>query len=114
MQGYSLGSVDSIPLSFTELAKGPTEMFYLAAAEDTPTAYDDGPVIGTALGLIRPKGARYAPLTTDDDRPFLHKTEGLVIAPDDPTRAYLVTDRDDPHLPAQLCEVRLEGPWYDM
>lgn len=101
----------SVPLSFTDAAPGPDgRVYYLAAAEDTPSAIDDGPVIGAAVGVIRSGEARWAPLLEGDGAPSTRKPEGLALA-DDGRTAFVVTDPDDAARPAELCRVVLAGPW---
>lgn len=100
-----------VPLSFTDAAPGPEgRLFYLAAAEDTPNAVDDGPVIGAAVGVIRGGEARWAPLLDVDGAPTERKAEGLALA-EDGRSGFVVTDPDDASRPAELCRVVLEGPW---
>jgi len=100
-----------VPLSFTDAAPGPDgRLYYLAVAEDTPSAIDDGPVIGAAVGVLESEHARWAPLVEADGTPSVRKPEGLALAEDGRT-AFVVTDPDDASLPADLCRVVLEGPW---
>ncbi|MBA2662216.1 MAG: hypothetical protein H0U74_07960 [Bradymonadaceae bacterium] len=108
---YALGSVGGVSLSFTDATNAGPHLIYCAAAEDTPDTYSDGPVVGTALGVITGGETRYTPLLDAEDRPFLAKIEGVLLI--DEKRAFVVTDRDDPELPSQLCEVELDGPWFN-
>ena len=83
-------------------------MIYLAVAEDTPNAVDDGPITGAALGVLSKGEARFTLLEEPDGTLTTRKVEGIVI--DRETRStYLVTDPDDPERPAELCQVDLEG-----
>ncbi len=83
--------------------------WFLAAAEDTPNAIDDGPVVGAAIGHRSPTGdSAMALIMEADGTPCARKAEGLVLTPDLRT-AWLVTDPDDEELNAELCRVRLEG-----
>ncbi len=71
-------------------------------------------------GVVTADGrARWAPLVLTDGSPFDGKVEGLELyvekgaeAGAGQLRAYIVTDRDDPTAPAELCEVELIGPWF--
>ncbi len=57
--------------------------------------------------------AEIAPLDDEHGAPLTDKAEGLAFAApgDDPRRAWLVIDRDDPHSPAELIELRLGEGW---
>ena len=51
---YDLGEVDGLGLAVTDaVTVGGTDVLVSAVAEDSPNAYDDGPVVGSALALIR-------------------------------------------------------------
>lgn len=75
----------------------------LAAAEDTVDAVLDGPVAGTLFGYL---GEGWTPILEPDGRPSVRKAEGLVLDADC-RGGWLVTDRDDPDLPAELCRFTL-------
>ncbi|MCO5165830.1 MAG: hypothetical protein M9894_05620 [Planctomycetes bacterium] len=108
---WSLGALDGVRLTFTDATAGPGGPWFLAAAEDSPDTYEDGPVTGVVLGVIEGGAGRWAPLLDPGGRPLLDKAEGLALDPADPRRAWVVIDADDPDRPADLCEVALEGPW---
>ena len=60
---YELGSLGGIPLGFTDAASWRDAILYSAAAEDSPDVIEDGPVHGSAIGVIRAGGeTRYAVL----------------------------------------------------
>lgn len=106
-----LGEIGGVPLSFTDAATLPDgRTLYLAAAEDTPDAIADGPVVGAAIGLLAAGGVRWTPLLEADGTPSVRKVEGLAPDPD-LAAAWLITDPDDPGRSAQLCRVQLAGPW---
>ena len=106
-----LGSIGAVPLSFTDAAALAGGRFlYLAAAEDTPDAVADGPVVGAAVGLLVGQAARWTPLLEADGAPSVRKVEGLAPDPD-LAGAWLITDPDDAARPAQLCRVVLKGNW---
>ena len=44
--------------------------------------------------------------------PLTDKAEGLAFDSDNPRRAWLVVDRDDPAVPAELLELRLHDGWH--
>lgn len=113
---WALGEIDGVRLTFTDAAPGPGGLRFLAAAEDSPDTYDDGHVTGVVVGvldLLDGDGARgrWTPVLDPGGAPLLDKAEGLALDPDDPGRAWVVIDADDPDRPADLCEVRLTGPW---
>ena len=95
---YDLGQVSGISLAITDAVTMPLGRTLLsAAAEDTPNAVDDGPVVGAALSLV--DGDRLigtAPLPLVDGR--VYKVEGLAV-PEllaDGARLLAVVDVDDP------------------
>lgn len=103
-----LGAAAGVPLTFTDAAGCGAAMIYLAVAEDTPNAVDDGPITGAAVGVIEGGRARFTLLEEPDGTLTTRKVEGIAI--DRETRStYLVTDPDDPERPAELCRVELEG-----
>lgn len=111
---YDLGQVDGISLTFTDAAlTSQGHLLYLAGAEDSPDVFQDGEVWGAALGLIQEDGARWTLLTDEDGAPLPLKAEGLATLPGDPLLALVVLDADSPDQAAELCEVRLAGPWWD-
>ena len=105
---YDLGSVANVALAVTDaIALGGGLVLVSAAAEDAPTTYDDGPVVGSGLALL------------DDDRlvemaelPMLDgavaKVEGLALAgpvTDGRLDLVAVVDADDPDVPSLLLEL---------
>lgn len=103
-----LGAAAGVPLTFTDATGCGEAMVYLAVAEDTPNAVDDGPITGAAVGVIAGGRARFALLEEPDGTLTTRKVEGIAV--DQGTRStYLVTDPDDPERPAELCRVDLEG-----
>ena len=108
---YELGSIGGVALSFTDarpLDNG--RVIYLAVAEITEDAVTDGPVAGSAVGVLDDAGAHWTTLIEADGRPSLRKVEGLVLDRGDRT-GWMVTDADDPDVPAELCRLQLAGPW---
>lgn len=109
---YQLGAIGGLRLSFTDAAAGHGLLIFSAAAEDSPDATRDGPVAGSALGVVDSPGrARWTELRDQSGGRFSGKVEGVTLAPETPARAYVIVDRDDPDLPSELCEVELAGPW---
>lgn len=111
---WELGQLDGVRLSFTDAAPAPGGgVAFLAAAEDSPDAVDDGRVAGSALGVIRPGPlAVWSPLAIDGAPAVGIKAEGLALDPVDARRAWAVLDPDDPDRPAELLELALHGPWW--
>lgn len=107
---WSLGALRGVRLTWTDAMARDSAWLFAAAAEDSPDAIDDGPVLGSALGWCDDAQARWTPLTDASGQPLVDKVEGLApgAAPDE---VLLVTDPDDPERPAELLRVRLDGPW---
>lgn len=99
---YPLGELHGVGLAVTDAVALPDgRVLVSAAAEDTPNAVDDGPVVGAALAVL------------DDHRvlavaelPEPHKVEGLAVhaLTADGARLIAVVDADD----ASAASVRLE------
>jgi hypothetical protein len=97
---FDLGQIDGIPLCFTDAAALPNgDMVFTAVAEDTEDTYNDGPCAGAAIGMVENNGHLRS----------LHrlrqpcKIEGVDARPDgDAVRLLLVSDADDPDIPASL------------
>lgn len=108
---YDLGTIDGCPLNFTDAVTFGDALIFTATAEASPNAVDDGPVAGSAAGIIAADGdARFAVLEDADGARFAGKVEGVARGPR-PGALYVVVDRDDPHCPSELCEVELAGGW---
>jgi hypothetical protein len=105
---YDLGEIAGTRLGFTDAIAGGERVFYLAAAERAANAVDDGPVLGSQLGVVRGDEVRCAPLEMNG-API--KAEGLAFDPQDPHRGWIVIDPDDTEKPAPLLAFELVGPW---
>ncbi|MFI7547826.1 DUF6910 family protein [Actinoplanes sp. NPDC049599] len=103
---YDLGAVRGVALAVTDAVALPDgRMLVSAAAEDTPNAVDDGPVVGAALALL------------DDDRVLAvaavpggpHKIEGLAVRRVGPAGVSLiaVVDADDPDAASGRLDLRV-------
>lgn len=104
---YDLGAVAGVGLGVTDAVLLHGERILVsAAAEDSPDAYDDGPVVGAALCLL------------EDDRVLavaslphvggsVTKVEGLVLLEQTVSGATLLgtVDADDPRRPSLLMEL---------
>jgi hypothetical protein len=95
-----LGVIEGVPICFTDAAALPNgDMVFCAVAEDTEDAYRDGPCVGAAIGIVDTDG--YLLSLDRLDRP--HKVEGINARLDrDRLDLQLVTDADDPAVPAVL------------
>ena len=106
---YDLGEVEGVGLAVTDAVALPDGRILLStAAEDTPNAVDDGPVVATALALVDDTAVlAIAPLPEVDGEP--HKVEGLVVLETlpDGVRLLAVVDGDDPDAPSPELVLRV-------
>ncbi|KQT01661.1 hypothetical protein ASG42_27025 [Rhizobium sp. Leaf391] len=95
-----LGTIEGVPLCFTDAAALPNgDVVFCAVAEDTHDAYRDGDCAGAAIGIVD-KAGRLLSLH-QLEKP--HKVEGISAQTEDETLdLLLVTDADDPAIPAKL------------
>ena len=105
---FDLGHVNGVPLHFTDATILGERIVYLAVAEDTPNAIDDGPIAGAALGFIEEGAAFWTPLVESSGETSTRKVEGIAIDPHSGT-VYGVTDPDDPDKPAELLMIEVSG-----
>ena len=113
VQAFELGSLEGVRLGFTDVAAlRDGRSVFLAAAEDAPDAIADGPVLGSVVGLLEPSasriGARWTRLIGSDGRPSPYKVEGVLVDRD-VRGGWLLTDSDDPRVPAMLLRIELRG-----
>lgn len=98
-----LGTVpdSQVPWTFTDLAPlQDGRSVFTAAAEDTDNPYEDGEVLGSAVGILEADGSVSAIYRLQNQV----KVEGVDV---DGDQATLVTDADDPHRPGQMFRIRL-------
>ena len=109
VQEYELGEVEGVGLAVTDAVALPDGRILLStAAEDTPNAVDDGPVVATALALVDDTAVlAVAALPEVDGEP--HKVEGLVVLETlpDGVRLLAVVDGDDPDAPSPELVLRI-------
>ena len=100
IHSINLGKLNNIPLSFTDATFYKNRLFFLAAAEDSNSTYEDGVFSGAVIGELSPENqvAQMRELKI----PF--KPEGLCIHHG---KAYIVTDADDPKVSSGLYEADL-------
>lgn len=95
-----LGGVDGVPLCFTDAAAMPDGRWaFTAVAEHTDDNYADGACSASAVGIADADGR----ILALHGLPGSPKVEGIAVQPFGATvRMCLVTDADDPAVPAQL------------
>jgi hypothetical protein len=107
---YDLGEVEGVGLAVTDAIALPDGRVLLsAAAEDTPNAVDDGPVVATAIALVDDETVlAVAPIPEVGEH--VHKVEGLALrgVADDVVHLLAVVDDDDPDTPSAELELRVE------
>jgi hypothetical protein len=100
-----LGVTDAIAWSFTDASPLPDgRILFSAAAEDTNDPYEDGPILGAALGILD-EGARVVAMQPLD---VMLKIEGLHALADGD--AVMVADADRHGAPSPLLVAR----WKDL
>ena len=99
---HGIGTVAGGRLSFTDAAARGDRRWYLAVAELSPNTYDDGEVVGCALGRFTPEGGEWWQICAEDGSALLDKPEGLLV---DDDGFWLVVDNDRPEQPAELLRV---------
>jgi hypothetical protein len=108
---FDLGSIEGVRLTFTDATQASGRLVFLAGAEASPNAIDDGVVVGVALGMMGIDGsdARWGRVRERDGSAFLGKAEGLALRHPglDDGRFWAVTDRDDPDSPSELLAIEL-------
>ena len=105
VQMIDLGDIGGVPLSLTDgtaLAHG--AWAFCAVAENTADSFNDGPCVGSAVGVVAPDGTVRV-LHCLSENP---KVEGISAqAIKEELVLTLVTDADDPATASQLLRVRL-------
>lgn len=103
-----LGTIDGVPLTFTDgaaLAAG--EWLFSAAAEDTADTYADGRCAGSAVGIVNAGGS----IRLLEHLSLRCKVEGIAVAAvGSALELLLVTDADDRSQPALLLGATLPLP----
>jgi hypothetical protein len=104
---FDLGTIDGIPLGFTDGAALPDgAVVFTAVAEDSESTYEDGPCVGAAVGIFDRDG-RVCFLQPLD---ATHKVEGISAQiEDDVIRLLLVTDADEENIAACLLRAEIHG-----
>lgn len=99
------GTKGDVPLTITDLAPlSDGRCLFTCAAEDTDNPYDDGAVVGSCIGVLELDGS-VSQLHTVDQKV---KLEGICgQAKDGGVEALVVTDADDPEVPATVYQTWL-------
>jgi hypothetical protein len=85
-----LGEIKNIPYSFTDASLGPNdEIYFLAAAENSESTYEDGEFIGAIIGSLSEKGE----IIFSRELDISGKPEGLAF--DEQGNFFIITDEDD-------------------
>jgi hypothetical protein len=95
-----LGAIDGVPFAFTDGAALPDgSWLFSAVAERTDNSYDDGACLAAAIGLADRDGSVRSMRRLDPTR----KVEGIEVQVAGSTvNIGMVTDADDPSIPAEL------------
>ena len=109
IDGYDLGEIEGVRLGFTDAIAEGDHVYYLATAEKTANAIDDGAVVGSQIGVISDGVVRAATLASPEGAPV--KAEGIALDRARKHHAWVALDCDDPDQPALLFDVELVGPW---
>jgi hypothetical protein len=113
VDGYRLGeTADGARFGFTDAVADGDRVFYVAAAERSSNAVDDGAALGSQIGVIDVASGTVRATTFGDLDGRAVKAEGIALDPARPKRAWIALDPDDPESPAPLLDVELVGPWW--
>jgi hypothetical protein len=110
---YDLDDVDGVPLTFTDATRmSDGRIVYVAAAERSEDAGQDGETLGVALGVIETDGSlRYTRVVERDGQETRRKADGLAVA--GPQRVFLVahpgSEPEDDERPSVLCALDVTG-----
>ncbi len=108
-QSYTLGEVNGVGLAITDaLALPDGRVLVSAAAEDTPNAVDDGPVVGAGLALLA-GDAVLDVAALPEVGGTIHKVEGLALSEVTPDGLSVigVVDSDDADAPSTKLALRV-------
>jgi hypothetical protein len=108
----ALGDVDGVPFGFTDAAVAADgRLAFLACAEDTADALDDGPVLGCRFGWVDADDETMMMTTIVDPkgRPTRLKLEGIETRAGTAAMFDVVADMDSGEEPAQIAELTVSG-----
>jgi hypothetical protein len=96
-----LGQLGGVRLSFTDAALARDgSVAFLASAEDSRDAIQDGQVLGSRFGILDERGVRLVEIVDACGAPCMLKLEGLHAHPCDAACFDVVADMDHPEQPA--------------
>lgn len=102
MTEYEIGEIAGVPLQFTDAVKiSDDRILFLATAEDTTNAIDDGASLGSAVGIIDAAG-KIERVVRFDSREKLEGVSARIIDGTDKIELMLVADTDNEKVPACL------------
>jgi hypothetical protein len=101
---YNLGQVGGVPYGFTDAALIPDgRIAFIAVAEDSPDAIQDGAIMGAVFGVMDDRDVRTTPIVDASGTPVKLKLEGIEFAAGGLNDSFLVVaDMDNPDEPALL------------
>lgn len=111
IMAYELGANGDVPYTFTDATVRGDAMLYCAAAEASPDVTRDGPVGGSAIGIIEGQRARWTPVTHPGGARYDGKIEGITALQGADDRVFAVVDTDDPAAASTLLTIELRGSW---
>ena len=100
---FDLGRASGTSIGFTDACSfGDHRIVFIAAAEASANAIDDGAVLASVIGVLDRGEIRTAPLDLEGKKP-----EGIAMR--DANHAWITVDPDDPDMPTTLHEVAVYG-----
>jgi hypothetical protein len=97
IQNVYLNTLNNVPLSFTDACLRGDRIYFLAAAENSASTWEDGEFSGAIIGEINTAGH----IISRHSLEIAHKPEGLEYHPE--KDIFLIcTDSDDPDIPGML------------
>ncbi len=102
---YDLGRTHGVALSFSDASALPDgRIVFACSAEDTSDPHEDGPTLGSGIGILERDGELCSVEPVELDV----KIEGLAATPRaGGIEVLMVTDADDPSVPSPLLAARL-------
>jgi hypothetical protein len=109
VQLMALGDVGGVPLSWTDgTALQGGAWAFSAVAERTDDSYRDGACVGSAIGIVAPDGQlRHLRHLAGAPKVEGIAAQAVVTGLGDDWVFTLVTDPDDPKIPAQMLQTRM-------